>query len=62
MKVQQLGFSSHTAEDYVKLNLYLSASHDKTAVIHWEIHIVDNLKVNILIKTDILISEQIDIL
>ena len=54
MKIQELGFSSHTAEDYVKLNLYLLTDHDRTAVIHWEIYIINNLKVNILIKTDIL--------
>ena len=62
LKVQGLSFSSHSAEDYVKLELYLSANYDKTAVIHWEIHIIDDLKVNILVRTDILVSEQIDIL
>ena len=49
-------------EDYVELNLYLSADYDKTAVIHWEIHIIDDLKVNILIRTNILVSEQINVL
>ena len=62
MKVQELSFSSHSAEDYVKLKLYLSANYNKTAVIHWEIHVINDLKVNILIKTDILVSEQINIL
>ena len=62
MKVQRLDFSSHSVRDYVKLNLYLSANHDKTAVIHYEIYIIDDLKVNVLIETDILISEQINIL
>ena len=62
IKIQELDFNSHAAEDYVKLNLYLSANHGKTADIHWEIHIINNLKVNILIEIDILISEQIDVL
>ena len=62
MKIQGLSFSSHSVKDYVKLKLYLSANHDKTAVIHWEIHIIDNLKVNILVRTDILVSEQINVL
>ena len=62
MKVRGLGFSSHSVRDYVKLDLYLLTSHDKTAVIHWEIYVVDDLKVSILIKTDILVSEKIDVL
>ena len=44
----------------MKLDLYLSANHDRTVIIHHEIHIVNELKVNMLIETDILISEQID--
>ena len=52
----------HSVRDYMKLDLYLSADHNRTAVICWEIHIINDLKVNILIETDILISEQIDIL
>ena len=62
MKVWGLGFSLHTIRDYVELDLYFSANHNKTTVIHCEIHIVKDLKVNILIETDILISEKIDIL
>ena len=62
MKVQGLGFSSHAVKDYVELNLFFSADHSKTAVIHHKIHIIDDLKANILIKTDILISEKIDVL
>ena len=62
MKVQGLSFSSYAVRDYVELDLYFSVNHDKTAVIHCEIHIVKDLKVNILIKTDILISEKINVL
>ena len=62
MKVQELDFSLHAAEDYVELNLYLSANYDRTAVIHCKIHIVDDLKVNVLIETDILVSEWINVL
>ena len=57
MKVQELSFSSHTAKDYIELNLYLSADHSKTAVIQCKIHVIDDLKVNIFIETDILVSE-----
>ena len=57
MKVWELEFSSHAAKDYVKLNLYLSADHDRTAVICREIYIDNDLKINILIETDILVSE-----
>ena len=62
MKVQELNFSSHVTEDYIELDLYLSADHSKTAVIHCKIHIINDLKANILIKTDILISEKINVL
>ena len=62
MKVWGLGFSSYVIKDYVELDLYFSANHDRTAVIHCEIYIIDDLKVNVLIKTDILVSEQIDVL
>ena len=62
MKVWGLGFSSHAVRDYIELNLFFSADHSKTAVIHCKIHIVDDLKANVLIETDILISEKIDIL
>ena len=44
-------------EDYVKLDLFFSADHDRTAVIHHKIYIVNDLKVNVLIETDILVSE-----
>ena len=57
LKIQELNFSSHTAEDYVELDLYLSADHSETAVIQHKIHVVNDLKVNIFIETDILVSE-----
>ena len=62
MKVRGLGSSSHAAGDYVELDLYLPADHDRTAVIRREIHVVDDLKANILIGTDILVPEQINML
>ena len=62
MKVRGLGSSSHSAEDYVDLDIYFPTNHGKTAVIHREIHIVDDLKANILIGTDILVPERIDVL
>ena len=62
MKVQGLGSSSHSAEDYVDLDIYFPTNHGKTVVIHREIHIVDDLKANILIGTDILVLERIDVL
>ena len=61
MKVQELDPSLHAAKDYIELDLFFSADHNRTAVIHHKIHIIDELKANILIETDILISEQIDI-
>ena len=62
MKVQGLNFSSYAAEDYIELNLFFSADHSRTAVIYYEIHIVNDLKASIIIETNILISEKIDIL
>ena len=62
MKVQKLSFSSYAVRDYVELNLFFSADHDRTVIIHCEIYVVDELKVNVLIETDILISEQINVL
>ena len=62
MKVQGLDFSSHAAENYVELNLFFLTDHDKTAVIHCKIHIINELKANVLIETDILILKQINIL
>ena len=62
MKVWGLEFSSHAAKDYVELNLYFSDNHSRTAVIHWEIYVINNLKAHILVETDILISEQVNIL
>ena len=57
MKVRGLGSSSHAAGDYVELDLYLPANHSRTAVIRREVHVVDDLKANILIGTDILVPE-----
>lgn len=62
MKVQGLGSSSHAARDYVELDLHLPANHGRTAIIRREFHVIDDLKANILIGTDILVPEQIDIL
>ena len=61
MKVRGLGSSSHAASDYVELDLYFPA-HGRTAVIQREVHVVNDLKANMLIGNDILVSEQIDVL
>ena len=47
--------------NYIELDLYFSA-YSRTAVIQCKIYIINDLKANILIETDILISEQIDVL
>ena len=61
MKVRSLSSISHSADKYVQLDIYLS-SHSWTAIIHREVHIVDSLKMNILVSTDILILKKIDVL
>ena len=61
MKVCGLSSTSHSVNEYVQLDIYLP-SHGRTAIIRREIHIVDSLKANMLVSTDILVPEKIDVL
>lgn len=57
-----LGSSLHQTSEYVVTPLYFPGENFTAVTASREIHIVDNLKANILIEMDVMAPEQIDIL
>lgn len=57
--VQKLNVTIHQSDQYIKIDTCLSEKDDCIIVILWEIHIVENLKIKMLVDMNILISEDI---
>ena len=57
--VWELEVTVHQSAQYAKVDMYLLRRNDYTAVVLWEIHIVEDLKTKMLININILMSEDI---
>ena len=62
IKVRRLGSNVHETAEYMITPLYLPGEESTTILAPREIHIVDNLKANVLIGIDIMVPKQIDII
>ena len=60
--MRDLKFSKHKILKYVISSLYLSSENIIIILTFREIYIINNLKTNILININIIMSKQIDIL
>ena len=60
--IREIGSNKHETSEYVITPLYFPDEDATTILTSREIHIVDNLKINLLIDINIMISEKIDIL
>ena len=56
--VHKLEIMTHQANKYITLNIYLPGIDGRIAHIKQELHLINNLKANVLIKTDILATEE----
>lgn len=53
MEVSGIGPSSHAANQYALVDIYLPGNNGRTAHSKREVHLVDSLKANLLIGIDI---------
>jgi len=60
--IQELRTETHYCDEYTVLTIYLPDNNDQLTVIIKEMHIVNNLKIKMLIDIDILILENISIM
>ncbi|SLM39794.1 hypothetical protein LPUS_10408 [Lasallia pustulata] len=61
MEVRGIGLTSHSANEYARVDFYLPGKDGRTAYFQREVHLVENLKVNLLMGIDIISLEQIHI-
>jgi hypothetical protein len=61
LTVREIEINVHETKKYMNLSIYLSSKKDskKMTKIHKKMHLVENLKINMLIKNDILESKDI---
>ena len=59
ISVQELNFTIHNSDEYIKVNIYLSKTNSHTAVILWEIYIVNDLCAKMLVNINILVFKDI---
>ena len=67
LKVKGISGNEHSTADYVVLKLRIPGTDDKTketveAVVTREIHVVDGLEANLLIGSDIMVPEKMDLI
>ncbi len=60
--IQELRTETHCCDKYIILIIYLPDNNDQLAVIIKEMHIINNLKVKMLVDINILILENISIM
>ena len=60
--IQELRTETHCCDKYIILIIYLPDNNDQLAVIIKEMHIVNNLKIKMLIDINILILKNISIM
>lgn len=61
MKVWGISLTSHSVNEYAWINFYLSDKDRRTAYFQWEIYLMKNLKANLLMRIDIISSENINV-
>ena len=61
MEVRGIGLTSHSANVYARVDFYLPGKDGRTAYFQREVHLVENLKANLLMGIDIISPEQIHI-
>ena len=62
IKIREIGFKIHDSSEYVMVELYIPEKSKKTpaiAQLNIELHIVENLKVNVFIKMNVMKSKCI---
>jgi hypothetical protein len=60
LTVREIGVNVHETKKYVNFSIYLSSKDDKNMTeIHRKMHLVEDLKANMLIENDILESKEI---
>lgn len=62
IQIHRISNESHNESEYVKVDIYIQGNMDTkvaSALMIWEFHLVDNLKLNILIRIDILKPEKV---
>ena len=59
--VQELSSNTHESSKFAVIDLYLSDKNRKIVIIFCEIYLVKNLKAHMLIRIDILTSEEISL-
>ena len=60
--IQELRTEIHYYDEYIILIIYLSDNNDQLAIIIKEMHIINNLKIKILVDINILILKNISIM
>ena len=61
MEVRRIGSVAHNANQFVLMDIYLQGTDGRVALIQREVHLVDELKANILIGINILAPEGVSI-
>ena len=59
MEVRGIGLTSHSANQYVIIKFYLPGKDGRIAYFQREVHLINNLKANLLMGIDILSPENI---
>ena len=61
ISVHSLRTATHQVNEYITLDIYLSGTDRRTAHVSDEFHLVNNLKINMLIETNILTVKKITV-
>ena len=61
IKIKGIEFTVHAANQYTRIDLYLTGINGRIAQIQREVHLVDNFKANLLLEIDVLASKKITI-
>jgi len=62
IQIKGIEAETHQCEKYTNLAIYLSGDKIRTIIIEWEVHIVKDLKMKMLVSLDILSPEKIFIM
>ena len=61
MEVRGIGLTSHSANEYARVDFYLPGKDGRTAYFQQKVHLVENFKANLLMGIDIISPERIHI-
>ena len=59
IKIKRINLNEYNINEYVVLRLYFTGKNQRIAVIEKELYLIDDLRTNVLINTDIIDSEKI---